>query len=271
METLDDAAVKADPARYAGPMGGGSPEISIIVPARDEEKNIRPLLEELDSVLSAAALAWEVIVVDDASRDLTLDRLRDAQRRFTALKVLVIRKHGGQSAALAAGIAAARGTLIGMMDADLQNCPADFLPMLRMLREDPAASMIQGLRVRRRDSWAKRQASLLGYWTRRIVLGDRVRDAGCTLRLLRRACATGLPLHYKGLHRFIPFLAALNGGKVLEIPVDHRPRHSGRSKYHIGLLSRGACGFLDLLAVRWMAWRRCPVIAEVVSGPAGGP
>lgn len=245
-----------------------APELSILVPARDEEENIRPLLEELDTVMSDAGLGWEVIVIDDASRDLTLDRLRDAQKRFAGLKVLAIRKHGGQSAALAAGIAAARGALIGMMDADLQNCPADFLPMLRMMREDPAVSMIQGLRVRRRDSRAKRQASLLGYWARRIVLGDRVRDTGCTLRLLRRECATGLPLHYEGLHRFIPFLAALNGGKVLEIPVDHRPRHSGRSKYHIGLLGRGVCGSLDLLAVRWMAWRRCPVIAEVVSGPA---
>jgi len=240
-----------------------TPELSILVPARDEEGNISPLLEELEKLPWPPDFAWEVIVIDDASGDRTLERLRDARKRHPKLSVLSFPTHRGKSAALAAGISAAKGSLIGMMDADLQNCPADFLPMLEMLRHNPALTLIQGSRTRRQDSWAKRQASRLGFFTRRIFLGDHIRDSGCALRLMRRDQAAVLPLHYEGLHRFLPLLAELHGGKVREIPVSHRPRFSGHSKYHIGPLSRGVCGFLDLLAVRWMMWRRRTITSDV--------
>ncbi|MFZ4681841.1 MAG: glycosyltransferase family 2 protein [Terrimicrobiaceae bacterium] len=241
------------------------PELSIIVPARDEEDNIAPLLAELRELAWPADFAWEVIVIDDASRDRTLDRLREAGKDYPALRVLSFPSHRGKSAALAAGIAASQGTLIGMMDADLQNCPADFLPMREILRREPAVTFIQGHRTDRRDSWAKRQASGLGFLTRRIFLSDRVRDSGCALRLMRRSQAVVLPLHFEGLHRFLPLLAELHGGCVREVPVRHRPRHSGQSKYRIGPVSRGVCGFLDLLAVRWMMWRKRPIAANTIA------
>jgi dolichol-phosphate mannosyltransferase len=245
------------------------PELSIIIPARDEEGNIQPLLAELESVMSAAGLRWEVIVIDDASSDQTGDQLRDARLQHPTLKVLSFGSHRGKSAALAAGILASRGLLIGTMDADLQNCPVDFLPMIAMMNQDPGLTLIQGHRIRRRDSWTKRQASRLGFFTRRIILGDHVRDTGCALRLLRRRQAIDLPLHYEGMHRFLPFLVVLNGGKVQEVPVDHRPRNSGHSKYHVGPLTRGLGGFLDLLVVRWMMWRRRAVTDDVVAEPSG--
>ena len=229
---------------------------SIIIPARDEEDNIRPLLDELEEVLSQTSWDWEVIVIDDGSRDRTLECLREAGKRQTRLKILTFRSHRGKSAALAAGIAGARGSLLGMMDADLQNCPADFLPMLRVLEQESGVMLVQGSRVNRRDSWAKCQASRVGFLIRRILLGDRIRDTGCAQMVIRREAAVELPLHFEGLHRFLPFLVSLQGGGVRELPVTHRPRHSGRSKYRIGVLSRGWCGFLDLLAVRWMKWRR---------------
>lgn len=238
------------------------PSLSILIPARDEEANILPLFEELETVLAGMRLRWEVIVIDDASQDHTLDRLRDIAKRLPGLKILSFRSHRGKSAALAAGIAAAQGTLIGMMDADLQNRPTDFLPMLRRMEEDSALTLIQGNRVNRQDSRAKCLASQVGFLTRRIVLGDRIRDTGCGLMLVRREAAVALPLHFEGMHRFLPFLVTLQGGRVQDLPVAHRARHSGTSKYRIGFLSRGCGGFLDLLAVRWMKWRRRDIRAD---------
>lgn len=244
-----------------------TPILSIIVPARDEENNIEPLLEELDQLPWPPDLvsSWEVIVIDDASRDRTLERLRQAQARHPALRVLRFTYHRGKSAALAAGITASRGAFLGMMDADLQNCPGDFLPMMDLLRQEPEVTFLQGHRIHRRDSWARRQASRLGFWSRRIFLGDRVRDAGCALRLMRRSQAVLFPLHYEGIHRFLPLLAGLHGGTVREFPVAHRPRHSGQSKYHVGPVARGVGGFLDLLAVRWMMWRKRDATAITLS------
>jgi dolichol-phosphate mannosyltransferase len=231
-------------------------EFSVIIPARDEEGNIAPLLEELADVLSGENLVWEVIVVDDGSADETIKRLLDAGQQRRNLRILSLPTPQGKSAALAAGLATSKGSLIGTMDADLQNCPGDFLPMIRMLREQPLLALVQGCRVRRQDSWGRQIAARLGYFARRLFLGDDIQDVGCGLRVLRRAQALKLPLEFEGMHRFIPSLILLHGGEVREIPVGHRPRFSGQSKYHIGLISRGFCGFLDLLAVRWMIWRK---------------
>jgi dolichol-phosphate mannosyltransferase len=241
-----------------------TPTLSIIVPARDEEDNIEPLLEELHQLPWPPELisAWEVIVIDDASRDRTLERLRKAGTRHPALRILRFPTHRGKSAALATGIAASRGEFVGMMDADLQNCPQDLLPMMDLLRREPEITFLQGHRIRRRDSPARKMASQLGFWSRRIFLGDRVRDAGCALRLMRRSQAVLLPLHYEGVHRFLPLLAELHGGTVREFPASHRPRHAGHSKYHVGPVARGVCGFLDLLAVRWMMWRKRETAAQ---------
>ncbi len=238
-------------------MNPAPPAFSVIIPARDEAENIAPLLKELEEVLAGCGFSWEVIVVDDGSTDGTDARLRDEARQLEGrLRVLTFANHRGKSAALAAGIRASRGVLLGMMDADLQNCPADFLPMLKILRDEPGVTFLQGCRHNRQDTPAKKMASRVGRSMRRIFLGDRFVDSGCGLRVMRRSTAEQLPLHWEGMHRFLPFLAELNGGMVREIAIGHRPRHAGRSKYHIGPVSRGVCGFLDLLAVRWMVWRK---------------
>ncbi len=238
------------------PMDPPPIEFSVIIPARDEEGNIHPLLDELSVLLAGGSLNWEVLVVDDGSSDGTLRALLDVGVRLDRLKILCLKTPQGKSAALAAGISVARGDFLGMMDADMQNCPKDFLPMIHMLKADPKLTLVQGHRVRRHDSWARRKVADIGFFARKILLGDQVQDTGCGLRVMRRDAARQLPLQFEGLHRFIPILIELGGGRVCEIPVDHRPRHAGRSKYHIGFLSRGGCGLLDLLAVRWMIWRK---------------
>ncbi|MEX1118012.1 MAG: glycosyltransferase family 2 protein [Terrimicrobiaceae bacterium] len=240
-------------------------ELSVIIPARDEEGNIAALITELAEVLPVDDLIWEVIVVDDGSVDGTRDRLVEAGQRYKNLKIVGLPTRQGKSAALAAGISGSMGSLIGMMDADLQNCPKDFWPMIRILREESQLAGVQGCRVHRQDSWAKRCAARLGFVARRLVLGDTVRDVGCGIRVLRREMALQLPLHFEGMHRFIPCLIRLYGGEVREISVDHRPRFAGHSKYHIGVVSRGICGFLDLLAVRWMIWRKREIRGVSVS------
>ncbi len=231
-------------------------EFSVIIPARDEEGNISPLLAELEGVMSSNGLAWEVIVVDDGSVDATRPRLIEASQHHDNLRILTLPAHRGKSAALAVGISASKGELIGTMDADLQNCPKDFWPMIRILHDQPVVTMVQGCRIRRQDGWARRVAAKLGFVARNVVLGDSMKDVGCGIRIFRRELALKLPLHFEGMHRFLPALTRLHGGEVREIPVDHRQRHSGHSKYHIGLISRGLYGFLDLLAVRWMIWRK---------------
>ena len=248
-----------------------TPEFSIVIPARDEEGNIRPLLEELETVMTASGLVWEVLVIDDASSDQTLARLREAMVRHPTLTVLHFPAHRGKSAALAAGIARARGTFIGLMDADWQNCPADFLPLLETMRREPGITLQQGARPERQDSWARRLASEIGRLARRVLLKDTVRDAGCAFRLLRRDSAVRLPLHFEGLHRFVPHLVALQGGQVREVSVHHRPRLSGQSKYHVGPVCRGIYGLLDLLVIRWMMWRLRPLDAEDISRCGGSP
>jgi len=240
-------------------------DLSIVIPARNEEGNVLPLLEEIDAIFAESSFRWEVVFVDDASSDSTLIRLQAAILRYPTLKGLSLAQHCGKSAALAAGIVAAEGCTIGMMDADLQNCPHDFLAMLRMMDEDPSLALIQGHRSCRQDSWARNWASAVGFWMRRMILRDQVRDSGCAIRLIRRQSAADLPLHYEGMHRFIPFLVKLQGGKVVEIPVGHRPRRFGHSKYRIGPVSRGLFGFFDLLAVRWMMWRRRKLAVNRVS------
>lgn len=243
------------------------PEFSIVIPARDEEGNIQPLLQELETIMTSARISWEVLIIDDASSDQTLSRLREALLRHPALRVLTFPVHRGKSAALAAGLAHAQGALIGMMDADLQNCPADFLPLLDTMRQEPGIALLQGIRLERKDSWTRRRASEIGRLARRVLLGDAVSDAGCAFRILRRDPANRLPLHFEGLHRFVPYLVARQGGEVREVPVHHRPRFSGHSKYRIGPINRGIFGLLDLLAVRWMVWRNRPTEAGEIPRP----
>jgi glycosyltransferase involved in cell wall biosynthesis len=174
-------------------------------------------------------------------------------------------KGGGQSAAFHAGFRACRGGLIAVLDADLQNDPADLPAMLELLQRE-RADMVQGDRSRnRRDNFVRRIGSIVGRRFRGWILGDTIRDTGCSLRLLKREIAVQLPLEFKGMHRFIPVMARQLGYKVVEMAVTHRPRAAGETKYGMGITQRALPGLIDCFAVRWMSKRRRPVDSAEVT------
>jgi len=245
-----------------------NPAVSIVAAAHNEQDNVSRLVREIAAVMDPLETSYELIVVDDGSTDRTLEVLAEEAARDRRLRVVRMRhtpagRGGGQSAALYAGIRVARGEIIVMLDADCQNDPADIPPMIDRLRSSDA-DMIQGDRSgNRHDNFVRRQSSLVGRFARRVLLGDTIRDTGCALRVLTRAVAVALPLEFRGMHRFIPFTARQLGFTVLEMPVRHRPRTAGRTKY--GIANRAWAGFVDCLAVRWMRKRRCPVACDEVT------
>jgi dolichol-phosphate mannosyltransferase len=236
------------------------PELSIVVPALNEEDNVAPLVEQVQRAILDTGIAAELIVVDDGSTDRTLPRLLDLRRTRPWLRVLHRDRAMGQSAAMYAGIQAAGGRFTATLDADLQNDPADLPQMLDQVRRG-AADMAQGLRARRRDTAVRRASSWVGRTARGLILGDKIRDTGCTTRVLRTELARQLPLQFHGMHRFMPAYARILGAKVIEVPVNHRLRAAGVAKY--GMWNRGWVGLIDCFAVRWMSRRyRDPAAPE---------
>jgi len=244
-------------------------DLSIVVPARDEEPNVEPLVGAVGAAMAPLALSFELIVVDDGSRDRTRDVVLRLAKECDWLRCLALSGTSpgaglGQSAALAAGYRAARGAFVASLDADLQNDPRD-LPKLLAALERSGADLAQGNRsATRRDPIVRRFGSWVGYAFRRALLGDPVRDSACSLRVMRSAVARALPLDFAGFHRFVPALAAQQGFRVVEVPVQHQPRHAGTTKYGAGL-GRALPGFVDLLAVRYLAGRRRPVRWEEIA------
>lgn len=222
----------------------------MVFPVYNEAENLPVLLREITQALDGAR-SFEMIAVNDGSSDQSLEVLRKARESYPNLRVLSLARNTGQSAALDAGWRAARGRLIASLDADLQNDPADIPPMLSRL-EAESADMVIGVRVNRRDPWLKRLQSRIGNAVRNWITRDRITDTGCSLKLVRRECIQRLRL-YSGMHRFLPTLMRLEGYRVVEMPVHHRPRRFGRSKY--GAMNRAIRGFADCLAVRWMSKR----------------
>jgi len=192
----------------------------------------------------------EILCVDDASGDGTADVVRRLGASAPEVRQLRHALRSGQSAALATGLRAARGAILLTLDADGQNDPADFPALLAAL--DAGADAACGVRVDRQDGWVRRASSRFGNGFRDLVTGVPVRDAGCALRALRRECLAELPV-FNGLHRFIPTLLRLQGFTVVEVPVHHRPRRAGVSKYGIG--NRALRGLLDCFVMRWFARR----------------
>ncbi len=256
----------------SGTLPGATLLLSVVAPAHDEERTVGPLVEPVEAALEPLRIGYEIVIVDDGSGDATPSVLRRLVREHPRLRVLHMcntppgRGHG-QSAAFLAAFQASRGSLIAVLDADLQNDPVDIPALLRHLQES-GADMIQGDRSRnRRDTRVRRLSSRVGRFFRRALLGDTIRDTGCSLRLMRREVALSLPLEFAGLHRFVPLMARQMGFRVREVPVHHRERATGRSKY--GVWDRALPGLVDCLAVRWMAKRRRPLaFAEVVREPA---
>ncbi len=235
--------------------------LSVIAPAHNEEGNVERLVDEIGAALEG--LAFEFIIVDDASTDGTVRVAESMRETRPWLRVISLSRPvggggNGQSAAFRAGFAAARGELVGSLDADLQNDPAD-LPRLLAELDRTGADFVQGDRSAARragDAWIRQYTSVIGRWFRRALLGDMIRDTGCSLRVLKREIALKLPLEFKGSHRFIPVTARQLGYTVVEMPVNHRERFAGEPKYGVGISKRAIPGLIDCFAIRWMGNRR---------------
>ena len=245
-------------------------ELSVVAPAHNEEPNIRPLVEEIDAALGRAGMAYEIVVVDDGSTDGTRAALEALMATRPHLRCVAMTntpkgKGNGQSAAFHAGFRAARGRLIAVLDADLQNDPKDLPAMLGLMRVQNA-DLVQGDRSHaRKDNIVRRVGSIVGRLFRRSLLGDTIRDTGCSLRVMTREMALRLPLEFRGMHRFIPITIVHLGGKVVQMPVSHRPRTAGTTKYGMGILPRALPGLIDLFAVRYMRNRRRPTTSIEVA------
>lgn len=225
--------------------------VSIVLPVHNERDNLGPLLDELETAL--AGKAHEIVAVDDGSTDDSLAVLGKLRERHPELRVLALEAHAGQSAATMAGCDAARGEIVVTLDADGQNDPRDIPALLERLRATAGCAAVVGYRAARRDSAWKRLQSRIANAARNRLTGDAVRDTGCALKAVRRDVLQALP-RFDGMHRFLPTLIRLQGGLVLEAPVGHRPRRSGRSKY--GMWNRALRGLRDALGVRWLRKRR---------------
>jgi len=241
--------------------------LSIVVPVRNEADNILPLLAEIHAALEGGG-DFEVVYVDDGSRDATRERLADAMRRFPRLRVLAHRESCGQSAALMTGMRAARGEWIATLDGDGQNDPAD-IPKLLAARDAEARrgshpsnlQLVAGYRKTRRDTWLKRLSSRIANGVRSRLLGDATPDTGCGLKLIARQTCLELP-YFDHMHRFLPALVQRNGGATISVAVNHRPRTRGASNY--GLFDRLWVGIVDLAGVMWLRRRaRRPQIREL--------
>src|SRR5205823_12281552 len=222
-----------------------SPAVSVIVPLYNEEGNVPILQAELRAALKG--IDHEIIFVDDGSVDGTVERIESAPN----VRVIRFEKNAGQSAAIYAGLQAARGATVVLIDGDLQNDPADIPMLLGEIAR--GADLVCGYRENRKDTLIKRVTSWIANGVRSRFTKDGVRDTGCTLKAMRRECIGAL-VPFKGMHRFIPALIKGAGYRLVEIPVNHRPRRFGQSKY--GLSNRALRATVDMFGVRWLLSRR---------------
>ncbi len=238
-------------------------DLSVVLPVYNEEENLPVLWPELRGVLDPLGLSYEIIFVDDGSRDRSADIVRGFRDQDPRVRLVRLKENAGETAATDAGFKACRGRWVVVMDADLQNDPHD-IP--RMLQELERWDAVTGWRVKRGDgdSFVRRLSSRIANRIRNRLSDDTIQDSGCTFRAFRRECLRSLVL-YRGFHRFVPTLLRMRGYRVIEIPVNHRPRRFGTSKY--GVLNRAFVAFADLLVVRWMKSRMLRYeIAEDLGG-----
>jgi dolichol-phosphate mannosyltransferase len=228
-------------------------DLSIVIPARNEAENAAPLIGEIRAALSGS-LDYEIVWVDDGSDDATASEITRLAAGRDDLRLVRHARSYGQSAAIRTGIEAARATWIATLDGDGQNDPRDIPELWRLAGEadDIPPLLIAGSRRQRRDGWSKRAASRIANRVRRRLLGDDTADTGCGLKLFPRRLFLDLPA-FDHMHRFLPALVLRSGGRVRSVPVSHRPRRGGVSKY--GVFDRLGVGIVDLLGVLWLQRR----------------
>jgi glycosyltransferase involved in cell wall biosynthesis len=227
-----------------------SDSLSLVIPLYNEEENVLPLVDQLNTALAGWSGSIEILLVDDGSTDRTLDLLRKAQEADPHVRVIHFRRNLGQTTAMAAGFRLARGRAVVTLDGDLQNDPAEIPRLVEMLKDWDA---VCGIRIRREDGPWKRLSSRIGNGFRNWATSDDIVDTGCTLKAYRRECLQSLDL-YEGMHRFLPTLLKMRGYRVTQVPVGHRPRLHGKTKY--STWGRLVKGLGDVLVVRWMKQNR---------------
>jgi glycosyltransferase involved in cell wall biosynthesis len=267
------------------------PDISVVVPVLDEEGSAGELARRLVEVLDAMGRPFEIIFIDDGSRDRTLEILREARAADGRVKIVSFRRNFGQTAALAAGFDYARGGIVVTMDGDLQNDPEDIPKMVAKVEE--GYDLVSGWRVKRRDRFlTRRLPSMMANWLISHITGVKLHDYGCTLKAFRREVVKNVSL-YGEMHRFIPAIASGMGVAIAEIPVNHHPRTTGTSKYglfrtvkvildlitvkfllsystrpiHIfGMIGLG-CGFLGFVIGVWLSFQRLVLMIPLANRP----
>ncbi len=225
---------------------------SLVVPIYNEEENVTTLLDEVAEVLMPHG-PFEALLVDDGSRDRSRERMVEWKREHGAdwLRIVCLKVNSGQSAAVYGGVQQARGPLVATLDGDMQNDPRDLPDMVAMV-ESGQADAVVGVRRKRKDTWVRRASSRIGNAVRNCITGDKVADAACGIKVIRRSYFLRAP-QFVGMHRFMATMVRYLGGTVIERDVNHRPRAAGTAKYGIG--NRALRGLRDCFAVRWLRTR----------------
>ena len=225
--------------------------ISAVTTAFNEEDNLPQLVKEVHETCLKIGRKWEMVITDDGSTDSTPDVLKKLMGQYPQLRVISMKSRSGQSAGLEAAIRAARGELIATMDADLQNDPAEIPRLLKMM-EEGNWDMVNGWRKDRNDPFIRLLSTKIANGTRNFLTKENIKDTGCGLKLIKAKCLEKIRF-YNGIHRFLPTLVKMEGYKVTEVPVTHRPRTAGKAKY--GVWNRVFRALRDTFAIRWMQSR----------------
>lgn len=224
---------------------------SVVIPIKNEEENILNLVEELQLVMQSLKMPWELLFIDDGSTDSSCSVIASLMPQKSFIRLITFTQNFGQSSAFDAGFKAARGEMIITMDGDGQNDPADIPRLLEAIEH--GYDLACGWRINRNDPWSKKIISYLSNQIRKRMCRDEMHDTGCSLKIYRRSAVAKVKL-YHGMHRFLPALFLIEGLKVIEVPVNHRTRKKGKSKYHF--FNRSISPFVDMFAVRWMRKRK---------------
>lgn len=229
--------------------------VSVIVPVYNEEDNVLPLAEEL-CALSDTIKDLEILFIDDGSSDSTWNKISECASRFACLQGIHYDENRGQSSAMLVGLREAKGDILVTMDGDAQNNPADIPELVKQTKD---VDVVCGYRAVRKDTWARRKGSKLANYIRNLVTHDNIRDTGCSLKAFKKECANDLP-SVEGVHRFMPAYFRLNGRTIKEVPVDHRQRTRGTSKYTN--MKRLPRTIYDLWGFVWYRNRYLPLIPK---------
>lgn len=225
---------------------------SVVIPIYNEAENISSLVAELDWVMHCHKGSWELIFVDDGSTDQTQSIIQALMATNSSLRYVKLKKNYGQTSAFVAGVKESKGSWVISLDGDGQNDPRD-IPLLIETCHKGSYDLVSGMRMERKDPWTKKIIGKVANSIRSRILDDNTIDTGCSLKIYRKSCLEKIP-SFNGMHRFLPALFKIEGFSFTQVPVHHRQRRRGKSKYH--LFNRGFSLFFDLLGVLWMRKRR---------------